>query len=108
MKDAETDALEADVKKAVKAFCKEKGAWWFMSVPGGYSRRTVDFHICYRGQFVACETKRPRATNATRIQGKELYDVRQAGGYAIVENSLSLETLRAVFTKIEDSINTHT
>ena len=103
MKDVETNSLEADVKKAVKAFCKEKGAWYFMSVPGGYSRRTVDFHICYRGRFIACETKRPSVSSATRIQGKELYDVRQAGGYAIVENSVNLETLRAVFSAIENT-----
>ena len=95
--------IEADVKKAVKTFLKERGAWWFMPVPGGYSRRTVDFLICYRGKFVALETKRPKVTSATRLQLKDLYDVRQSGGYAIVENSMGLETLRAVFAAIENS-----
>lgn len=95
--------IEADIKKAAKAFLKERGAWWFMSVPGGYGKRTVDFHICYRGVFVAMETKRPGKAEATPLQLKELYDVRQAGGYGIVENSVGLETLRAVFTKIENS-----
>jgi len=95
--------IEADVKKAVKAFLKERGAWWFMPVPGGYSRRTVDFLICYRGKFIALETKRPEVTTVTRLQLKDLYDVRQAGGYAIVENSMRLETLRAVFAAIENS-----
>lgn len=95
--------IEADVKKAVKEFCKAKGAWWFMAVPGGYSRRTVDFHICYRGRFIAVETKKPGTRQTTPLQQKDLYDVRQAGGCAIMENSLGLETLRAVFTAIENS-----
>lgn len=93
--------IEADVKKAVKAFLKEKGAWWFMPVPGGYSRRTVDFLICYWGRFIAVETKKPGVKSATALQFQDLYNVRQSGGYAIIENSVGLETLRAVFTAIE-------
>lgn len=98
--------IEADVKKAVKAFLKERGAWWFMPVPGGYSRRTVDFLICYRGKFIACETKRPPEHSTypvTTLQAVDLYNVRQAGGYAIIENSVELETLRAVFAAIENA-----
>lgn len=95
--------IEADVKKAVKAFLKERGAWWFMPVPGGYSRRTVDFLICYWGRFIAVETKRPGVKDTTNLQAADLYNVRQAGGYAIVENSVGLETLRAVFAAIENA-----
>lgn len=93
--------LEADIKKRVKEFCKEKGAWYDMKVPSGYGARTVDFLICYRGKFIACETKRPKVHEATSLQRKVLYDVRQAGGYAIVENSTGLEMLRAIFERIE-------
>lgn len=95
--------IEADVKKAVRAFLKEKGAWWFMPVPGGYSRRTVDFLICYWGRFIAVETKKPGVNSVTNLQAQDLYNVRQAGGYAIVENSEGLETLRDVFAAIEKS-----
>ena len=74
-----------------------------MPVPGGYSRRTVDFLICYWGRFIAVETKRPGKNYATYLQAQDLYNVRQAGGYAIVENSVGLETLRAVFVAIENA-----
>lgn len=95
--------IEADVKKAVKALCKEKGAWCKMVVPTGYGPKQLDFYICYWGRFIACETKKPGVFDCTPLQRKELNDVRQSGGYAIVENSVGLETLRAVFASIEDS-----
>lgn len=95
--------IEADVKKAVREFCKAKGAKCYMPVPTGFGERPVDFLICYRGRFIACETKRPNISKASALQTKFLYDVRQSGGYAIVENSIGLETLRAVFAAIENS-----
>lgn len=99
----ETSSLEADVKKALKAYLKEKGAWSFMPVPMGRGRRTVDFLVCYWGKFIAIETKRPSKPSPTKLQRYELYSVRQAGGYAIVENSKGLEATRAVFSSIENS-----
>lgn len=95
--------IESDVKKALKAFLKAKGAWYFMPVPTGRGRRTVDFLICYRGYFIACETKNPSVNKPTPLQGLDLYNVRQAGGYAILENSTGLESIRAVFREIENT-----
>jgi hypothetical protein len=51
--------LEGKLKDQVKAFLKERGAWFFMPVPTGYGTPTLDFIGCYKGRFVAIETKAP-------------------------------------------------
>lgn len=104
MKDVEIHALEADVKRELKKFLTSKGAWWFMPVPGGYSRRTIDVLVCYKGRFVGIETKKPEKRQTTPLQQKDLFDIIKANGYAIVENSTSLERTRAVFATIENTI----
>ena len=57
---------EGKVKEKVKAFLKERGAWFFMPVPTGYGTTTVDFIGCYKGQFFAIETKAPGKTPTAR------------------------------------------
>ena len=50
---------EGKLKDKVKAFLKERGAYYHMPVPSGYGTQTLDFIGCYRGWFFAVETKAP-------------------------------------------------
>ncbi len=74
---------ESKVKDNVKALLKARGAWHYMVVPWGYSRNGVhDFIICYRGAFIAVETKK-LGGKAQPWQLREHNAVLAAGGISI-------------------------
>ena len=50
---------ESKLKDKIKAFLRAEGAYYFMPVQMGYGAPSVDFLGCYRGKFVALETKAP-------------------------------------------------
>lgn len=50
---------EGQVKRAIKKFLEQMGAWYHMSVMNGMGKPTLDFICCYRGRFFAIEAKRP-------------------------------------------------
>ena len=70
---------EAQVKKAYRAFLREKGAWLYSPVPMGYGRKTIDDLVCYRGRFIGIEAKRPGEV-ATKKQELTLAEITAAGG----------------------------
>lgn len=59
---------EGKLKAKVKAFLKERGAYFFMPVPSGYGTPTLDFIGCYKGRFFAIETKAPGKKPTPRQQ----------------------------------------
>ncbi len=78
---------ENDVKKAVKAMLKEIGAFRFSVAAGGFGGTggIADDVICFRGRFIACESKRPGrrgekngGLSALQVRFKE--QVLKAGG----------------------------
>jgi hypothetical protein len=73
---------EGDVKAGIKKFLDRAGAYYHMSVQTGYGRRTVDFLVCWRGQFLAVEAKRAGGA-ARRYQDIILQQVRDSGGLAV-------------------------
>ena len=51
---------EGRIKDAVKKYLTALGAYWYMPVSNGMGRvGCPDFLICYKGRFIACETKAP-------------------------------------------------
>ncbi len=82
---------EEAVKKALKAYLKSIGAFYYMPVPTGYGGASVDFFICHQGRFFAIETKRPGVEEATTRQKCVLRAVAAAGGGWWVENDLELK-----------------
>lgn len=50
---------ESKLKDKIKEFLKAEGAYYFMPVQMGYGAPSVDFLVCYRGKFIALETKAP-------------------------------------------------
>lgn len=78
---------EKDLKKDTKALLKSVGAKYFMPVPTGFSEGAVDFLVCYKGTFLAIETKvHPR--RATALQLHFLNEIREAGGRAVLAYDL--------------------
>jgi Holliday junction resolvase len=80
---------EAALKIEVKKYLTDIGAFWFMPVQMGYSRRGIpDFVGCLRGRMFAIETKAEGKT-PTAWQQRELAAIEAAGGIAIVAWRLS-------------------
>lgn len=79
---------EGVLKKQVKDYLDERGAYYFMPVQFGMGAATVDFLCCVRGRFVAIETKIwPRKATPRQLRCLKL--VRDAGGIGIVAYELA-------------------
>ena len=77
---------EGKVKEAVKRQLKAMGAWYFMPVSNGMGQVGIpDIIICYRGLFIAIETKAPgKRSNVTENQKRVMEAIRTAEGFAWV------------------------
>lgn len=77
---------EGKVKKKVKEYLKEIGAWYYMPVSNGMGRvGCPDILVCYKGLFMAFETKAPgKIKNVTANQEREIRDITSANGLALV------------------------
>jgi hypothetical protein len=104
---------EADVKKKLKAELKNLPAFWwhFMPVSLGMGVHGVpDFVCCYRGQFVAIETKRPGRRNEkseglSALQVKVRDQIHSAGGkYFLVDDKDTIEDVLYWIHNIEEAI----
>lgn len=87
---------EGRIKDAVKKYLTAIGAYWYMPVSNGMGRvGCPDFLICYKGRFVACETKAPgKRNNTTPNQDREIEWIQRADGVALVVDDV--EQLKAV------------
>jgi hypothetical protein len=81
---------EAKVKDACKKYLKSIGAWFFMPVSNGMGQVGIpDIICCYRGLFVAIETKAPgKRANTTPNQDRVLEAIQSADGWAIVVDNV--------------------
>ena len=77
---------EGKVKKAVKEYLKSIGAWYYMPVTNGMGRvGCPDILVCYKGLFMAFETKAPgKIKNVTANQQHEITDIQRVNGLALV------------------------
>jgi hypothetical protein len=93
---------EGKVKKDVREFLRSKDVWYYQPVQNGMGQVGIpDFVCCYRGMFVAIETKAPGKTNAvTPNQKRVIDDIKAHGGLAVVVDSL--DSLIPVFDILED------
>ena len=81
------------VKQQVVKLLKEKGVYYFFPVAGGYTSIGVpDIVACIRGRFVGIECKVGN-NRPTVLQHKNLEDIRNNGGIAMVVTENDLETL---------------
>ena len=77
---------EGKVKKKVKDYLVSIGAWYYMPVSNGMGRSGCpDILVCYKGRFMAFETKAPgKLKNTTPNQDREIAGINAAEGLAIV------------------------
>lgn len=90
------------VKQKVVKILKEFGAYYFYPVTGGYGASGVpDIVACYRGQFVGIECKADaRKRGPTPLQIKNLTQIRQTGGVAMVIDKNNIEDVRGALETI--------
>lgn len=85
---------EAKVKKVVVKQLKDMGAYYFYPVTGGYGRSGVpDVIGCYKGFFFGIECKAGK-NKPTPLQEKNLDDISDAGGLAMVVNEDNMNKVR--------------
>ena len=78
--------LEKAVKERVKRILKEYGAYYFMPAMNGFGKAGVpDIIACYKGKFLGIECK-VGSNKATALQVKNITDIIEAGGQALVVN----------------------
>ena len=77
---------EGKVKKKVKEYLQSIGAWYYMPVSNGMGRvGCPDILVCYKGLFMAFETKAPgKIKNVTPNQQREIDEIQRANGLAHV------------------------
>ena len=88
---------EAKVKKKVVAQLKEMGAYYFYPVTGGYGASGVpDIVGCYKGIFFGIECK-AGSNKPTPLQDKNLTDIRNQKGIAVVINEKNIDSVQTIF-----------
>ena len=92
---------EGKVKEACKKFLKERKIFFFMPVSNGMGQVGIpDIICCYKGIFVAIETKAPgKRANVTDNQKKILDNIANAEGFAWVVDDPS--TLGNLFDSVD-------
>jgi len=77
---------EGKVKDAVKKVLKTRDIWFFMPMQNGFGVVGIpDFICCWKGQFLAIETKAPgKRAQTTANQKRTIEEIKSHGGWAIV------------------------
>jgi hypothetical protein len=85
---------ERKVKSLVRKVLDELGAYYVMPVTGGYGNSGApDFLVCLRGRFIGIECKAGKG-RTTALQEKNLSQITQSGGIALVINEDGVGTLK--------------
>lgn len=74
---------EGKVKQKLKDYLRKQGAYWFMPVQTGYGATSLDFLVCYLGEFHAYECK-ARGARMTPRQDLVARQITAAGGHVFV------------------------
>ena len=91
---------EAKVKKVVVKQLKELGAYYFYPVTGGYGGSGVpDIIGCYEGRFFGIECKAGK-NKPTPLQEKNLTDISNNGGIAVVVNENNMHDVVQLITPV--------
>jgi hypothetical protein len=88
---------EKKVKDAVKKILNAHGAYYFSPVTGGFGTSGVpDIVACIHGKFVGIETKAGKG-KPTALQEKNLMNIMNTGGIAVLVNEKGIEALKTFF-----------
>jgi len=87
-------------KNAVVATLKKAGAYCFYPVAGGFGSAGIpDIIACYMGRFFAIECKAGKG-KTTALQDRNIAQIRDAGGFAIVVNEENLIDVQEILDYI--------
>jgi hypothetical protein len=90
-----THGPEKKVKDAIRALLNSVGAYYYMPVPVGFGRQTLDFLVCWRGAFYGIEAK--RADGRGRVTPRQetcMREIAEAGGGACIEDTIECINVR--------------
>lgn len=92
---------EAKVKAKVVAILKKEGVYYFYPVTGGYGASGVpDIIVCCNGFFLAIECK-AGDNKPTALQERNMQQIRDSGGVAIVVNEENLHYVQEVLMMLQ-------
>lgn len=90
---------ESKVKAKIKKMLAEYDVYYAMPVGSMFGNSGVpDFLCCVRGRFLAIEAKAGRG-KTTALQEKQLANIREAGGLALVVNEDNLDELEKLLCR---------
>jgi Holliday junction resolvase len=93
---------EGRVKDAVVKILKDRGAYYFFPVTGGFGRSGVpDVVACYEGRFIGIECK--AGTNKpTALQLAELAKIDKAKGVTMIVNENNVAWIETTLNAIDN------
>ena len=94
---------EAKVKLNIKMILKTHGVYWAMPVGTGYGNSGIpDFLCCVppHGRFLAIEAK-ANGGKTTALQNKNLADIENVGGYAVVIDEHGYALLNGIINDLK-------
>ena len=92
---------EGAVKAKVVKLLKARGAYYFYPVTGGYGGSGVpDIIACHRGRFIGIECKAGK-NKPTKLQERNLEQIKNTGGFALVINEDNLSELETTLNYVE-------
>ena len=91
---------ERRVKAKVRKVLDKLGAYYVMPVTGGYGNSGApDFLVCLHGRFIGIECKAGKNTT-TPLQEKNLRQLSQAGGIALVVNDENVDAFETELSRM--------
>lgn len=85
---------EGKVKKKGRVILNQMGVYHFPPFSGGYGRAGVPDDVgCYQGYFIGIEYK-ANGGKPTALQLKELHNIRECGGIALIIDETNVDNLR--------------
>ncbi len=82
---------EAKIKKKVREILLSTSTYYVMPHGAGYGNAGApDFIICLQGKFIGIECK-AKGNKPTALQLKNLADIEQCGGYAMVIDETNVD-----------------
>jgi Holliday junction resolvase len=91
---------EKKVKNKVVTVLQDTGAYYFYPVTSGYGSAGIpDIIACYMGRFIAIECKAGKG-KTTALQDRNIAQIKDAGGFAIVVNEENLIDVQEILNHI--------
>lgn len=92
---------EGKIKASInRVLDKYKDAYIFMPVPSGYGPSSLDYLICFHGQFIGIEAKAPGKKPSPR-QRFVIGVIERAGGRVlVVDGKQGLEELELILSEV--------